>query len=131
MRIGANRCKGEEAAAGYPSEVQEDSNSHAMAGAQPCRIQETRRPTQDEVKAPHRAKKYNPHQQRRGRHQGGEVGEPNALARLAEKSDTAALATAEGGARRQLLLDAFKYYAAAAERARREDWPDEAWRYWR
>jgi TPR repeat protein len=62
---------------------------------------------------------------------GGEVGEPNALARLAEKSDAAALANAEGAGRRQLLLDAFKYYAAAAERARREDWPDEAWRYWR
>jgi hypothetical protein len=31
----------------------------------------------------------------------------------------------------QHLLDAFKYYAASAERARLEDWPDEAWRNWR
>jgi WD40 repeat protein len=63
--------------------------------------------------------------------QGGDVGEPNALARLAEKSDAAALANAEGAGRRRLLLEAFEYYAAAAERARREDWPDEAWAYWR
>ena len=29
------------------------------------------------------------------------------------------------------MVEAFKYYAAAAERARLEDWPDEAWRNWR
>jgi hypothetical protein len=63
---------------------------------------------------------------------GADAGEPNALARLAEKSDAAALANADGGAGRQLLLlEAFKYYAAAADRARREAWPDEAWVYWR
>jgi hypothetical protein len=30
-----------------------------------------------------------------------------------------------------LLLRAFRFYAAAAERAHDEDWPDEAWRHWR
>jgi len=29
------------------------------------------------------------------------------------------------------LLESFKYYAAAAQRARAEDWPDDAWRDWR
>jgi hypothetical protein len=29
------------------------------------------------------------------------------------------------------LLSAFRFYAAAAERARDAAWPDEAWRHWR
>jgi hypothetical protein len=29
------------------------------------------------------------------------------------------------------LLESFKHYAAAAERARSADWPDDAWRNWR
>ena len=29
------------------------------------------------------------------------------------------------------LLQAFRYYAAATERARLEDWPDDAWKEWR
>ena len=29
------------------------------------------------------------------------------------------------------LLASFHFYAAAAERARLEDWPDDAWRDWR
>jgi len=33
--------------------------------------------------------------------------------------------------RKALWLSSFKYYAAAAERARVEDWPDDAWRNWR
>jgi hypothetical protein len=28
-------------------------------------------------------------------------------------------------------LQAFRFYAAAAERAHEEDWPDDAWRHWR
>jgi WD40 repeat protein/tRNA A-37 threonylcarbamoyl transferase component Bud32 len=48
-----------------------------------------------------------------------DVGEPNALARFADKADGAS------------ALEAFKYYAAAAERARSEDWPDDIWRNWR
>jgi hypothetical protein len=30
-----------------------------------------------------------------------------------------------------LLLQAFRFYAAASERAHDEDWPDDAWRNWR
>jgi WD40 repeat protein/serine/threonine protein kinase/TPR repeat protein len=57
------------------------------------------------------------------------AGDPNALARYAQKSLDA---TSTGDATKTAyLLEAFKYYAAAAERARREDWPDEAWRNWR
>jgi len=29
------------------------------------------------------------------------------------------------------MLEAFRYYAAAANRAQSEDWPDDAWRNWR
>jgi hypothetical protein len=28
-------------------------------------------------------------------------------------------------------MESFKYYAAAAERARNEDWPDDIWAAWR
>jgi WD40 repeat protein/tRNA A-37 threonylcarbamoyl transferase component Bud32 len=63
--------------------------------------------------------------------QGAEAGEPNALARYAEKAESEA-GTLEGAERtNSRLLEAFKYYAAAADRARREDWPDDAWRIWR
>jgi len=62
---------------------------------------------------------------------GAEAGDPNALARFAQKEDHAAFTaedSAEGSAH---WLSAFKYYASAAERARLEDWPDDAWRNWR
>ena len=62
---------------------------------------------------------------------GVEVGEPNALARFAQKEDGAALAAENSANRDAHLLQAFKYYAAAAERARLEDWPDDVWRNWR
>jgi hypothetical protein len=29
------------------------------------------------------------------------------------------------------LLQAFRLYAAAAERAYKENWPDDAWKHWR
>jgi TPR repeat protein len=54
-----------------------------------------------------------------------DAGEPNALARFAEREDSRASAVGP------TLLAAFKYYAAAAERARQEDWPTETWRDWR
>ena len=59
---------------------------------------------------------------------GADAGEPNALARYAEKAEAEA-GTLEGANSR--LLEAFEYYTAAADRARREDWPDGAWRSWR
>jgi WD40 repeat protein/serine/threonine protein kinase/TPR repeat protein len=64
-------------------------------------------------------------------HKGAGVGEPHALARLAEQEDRRALAEANPAQRNAHLLHAFRYYAAAAERARVEDWPDDAWRNWR
>jgi WD40 repeat protein/serine/threonine protein kinase/TPR repeat protein len=62
---------------------------------------------------------------------GADAGEPNALARFAENADATVFAGADTAKKNQLLLGAFRYYAAAAERARLEDWPDSAWRDWR
>jgi WD40 repeat protein/tRNA A-37 threonylcarbamoyl transferase component Bud32/TPR repeat protein len=59
------------------------------------------------------------------------AGEPNALARLAGQEVRAASLAATGVQQNADLLTAFRHYAAAAERARREDWPDDAWRPWR
>ncbi len=63
--------------------------------------------------------------------QAADAGEPNALARLAEKEEEIASSSGPGPQRAEHLLGAFRYYAAAAERARVEDWPDEVWRTWR
>jgi WD40 repeat protein/tRNA A-37 threonylcarbamoyl transferase component Bud32 len=58
-------------------------------------------------------------------------GQPNALARLAERSASMAYSQTERPKRNAYLLESFKYYAAAAEAARKEDWRDDAWRNWR
>ncbi len=60
-----------------------------------------------------------------------DAGEPHALARFGERYDDAALAADTETNRDAALLTSFARYAAAAERARREDWPDETWRNWR
>ena len=62
---------------------------------------------------------------------GAEAGESSALARFGEKEDRAVLAAESPAERSAHLLNAFRYYASAAERARLEDWPDAAWRDWR
>ena len=62
---------------------------------------------------------------------GVDAAEPYALARFAKRVDVAAFTKDHTPAQNQLLLEAFKYYAAASERARIEDWPDDAWRTWR
>ena len=62
---------------------------------------------------------------------GADAGEPNALGRFGEKADEAAFVESDPAKRKSHLLESFKYYAAAAERARMEDWPDDAWRSWR
>jgi WD40 repeat protein/TPR repeat protein len=62
---------------------------------------------------------------------GADAGEPNALARLAEREDGTALAATDSSARNARLLQAFRLYAAAAERAQDESWPDDAWKHWR
>jgi len=60
-----------------------------------------------------------------------DAGEPHALARFAERYDDAALAADNAASRATALLTAFARYAAAAEKARHEDWPDDTWRNWR
>ena len=60
-----------------------------------------------------------------------DAGEPNALARFGERDDGAAFSMEDLEKRKSFWLSSFKYYATAAERARIEDWPDDAWRSWR
>jgi hypothetical protein len=62
---------------------------------------------------------------------GAAADEPNALARLAEREQDLAYAERASGSGRAHLLAAFRYYAAATDRARREDWPESAWKSWR
>ena len=62
---------------------------------------------------------------------GADAGEPNALARFAVLEERNALPELDPSKRNALLLQAFMHYGAAAERARDEDWPDEAWKHWR
>jgi WD40 repeat protein len=62
---------------------------------------------------------------------GADVREPTALARFAERDEKSALAERDPSKANALLLQAFTYYAAAAEYARTEAWPDDAWRDWR
>jgi hypothetical protein len=63
--------------------------------------------------------------------QGAAVGEPSALARLAEQEADAAFVAENGPTRTFHQLESFKYYAAASDRARIEEWPEDAWRNWR
>jgi WD40 repeat protein/TPR repeat protein len=62
---------------------------------------------------------------------GADAGEPNALARYAARDEDTALAENGRANRNSLLLLAFSRYAAAAQRAHDEGWPDDAWRSWR
>jgi WD40 repeat protein/serine/threonine protein kinase len=62
---------------------------------------------------------------------GSDAREPHALARLAERTERQALAESDPQKMAGRLLHAFSDYAAAAERAHDEDWPDEVWRSWR
>jgi TPR repeat protein len=60
-----------------------------------------------------------------------DVGEPRALARFAARAEDAAVSEDDAAKRSALLLESFRYYAAASDRSRIEDWPDGAWRTWR
>ena len=60
-----------------------------------------------------------------------DLAEPNALARFAESADEAAFHETSPAGRTAHRLEAFARYAAAAERARLEDWPEESHRNWR
>jgi WD40 repeat protein len=62
---------------------------------------------------------------------GADAGEPHALAHFAERAERQALAESDAQKTAELLVHAFRDYAAAAERAHEEDWPDEVWRNWR
>jgi TPR repeat protein len=62
---------------------------------------------------------------------GAGAGEANSLARFAERADHAALVEQDPTNKNRLLLEAFKYYAAAAGRGQGENWPNETWRGWR
>ncbi|MGA2709690.1 MAG: protein kinase domain-containing protein [Steroidobacteraceae bacterium] len=60
-----------------------------------------------------------------------DAGEPHAFARFAERDERNALGETDARKRNAQLFAAFTLYAAAAERARLEDWPDDAWKSWR
>jgi hypothetical protein len=60
-----------------------------------------------------------------------DAGDPYALSRFAQREVDRAYASTDEAQRKLHWLAAFHFYAAAAERARREDWPDDAWRDWR
>jgi WD40 repeat protein len=62
---------------------------------------------------------------------GADAGEANALARFAEREEINSVTESDTTKSDARLLHAFTYYAAAAERAHDEDWPDDAWRSWR
>jgi WD40 repeat protein/TPR repeat protein len=63
--------------------------------------------------------------------QAAAVNEPSALARYAERAERIALRESDPEKKNSLLLRSFRFYAAAAERASDEAWPDEVWRQWR
>ena len=60
-----------------------------------------------------------------------EAGQPNALARFAELEDSDAFFEQDPQKRKLHLIESFKRYAAASQRAQSEDWPDAAWMSWR
>jgi TPR repeat protein len=62
---------------------------------------------------------------------GANAREPNALSRFAERDEAKALAESSAQSRDALLLQAFRFYAAAVERARDDGWPDDASKNWR
>jgi len=60
-----------------------------------------------------------------------DAGEPHALARFGDRARDAAYTETNDPKRRALMLESFRYFAAASEVASTEDWPDDAWRDWR
>lgn len=62
---------------------------------------------------------------------GADAGEPASLARLAERRLGESSLDEIAAQRKSLLLESFKYYCAAAERARTEAWPIGSWMKWR
>jgi TPR repeat protein len=60
-----------------------------------------------------------------------EAGQPEALARLAEREEAQAAESETPAQRDPVLLDAFAHYAAAVAHAMDEGWPEALWRNWR
>jgi TPR repeat protein len=59
------------------------------------------------------------------------VGQCDALARFAERAESNAMSAESASVRNARLLEAFQFYARAADLARTQEWPDDAWRAWR
>jgi WD40 repeat protein/TPR repeat protein len=62
---------------------------------------------------------------------GTDAGESHALARFADRDVRRAMTTASAAQRNALWMRAFGFYAAAADHAGAEGWPDEVWKAWR
>jgi WD40 repeat protein len=62
---------------------------------------------------------------------GSDTGEPTALARFGERDEQGGFTVHDPAQAHTLLLRAFRFYAAASQRAHDEAWPDEAWSGWR
>jgi len=62
---------------------------------------------------------------------GADAGEPTCLARLAVRAEAEAATHSTAAQSNALLLQSFTRYAAAAEAASDEAWPDTAWASWR
>ncbi len=62
---------------------------------------------------------------------GADASEPYSLARFAERDESEALMQTDLTQRDALLIDAFRSFAAAVERADAQDWPDDIGRHWR
>jgi WD40 repeat protein/TPR repeat protein len=62
---------------------------------------------------------------------GANAREPNALSRFAQRDEAKALAESSAQSTDALLLQAFRYYTIAVERARDQGWPDDVWKNWR
>jgi WD40 repeat protein len=62
---------------------------------------------------------------------GADAGEPASLARLAVRAEADAASESTAAKGNALLLQAFTSYAAAAEAASAEAWPDASWLNWR
>jgi hypothetical protein len=60
-----------------------------------------------------------------------QAGQPDALGRMAQRADSSAQQSPTAAGRNERWLEAFRLYAAAAERARIENWPETMWRDWR
>jgi TPR repeat protein len=62
---------------------------------------------------------------------GADAKQPDALAHFAQLAEVAAAEASGARTSHRLLLEALASYTAAAEQARLQAWPDDAWKAWR